>query len=115
MLFFEKNIFWGGGGGNLVILAQKWYVFITVGLFSGFFFFILHNKRVQEVHENFVSRFLRKNLFWSNLIFLGHFLLFDWFCSELSQAFVTTESLNIQDMISLMITTGSLNRTCAKY
>ena len=113
MLFLKKIFFFGGG--QFGHFGPKMVCLHNCGSVLRFFFFILHNKRVQEVHENFVSRFLRKNLFWSNLIFLGHFLLFDWFCSELSQAFVTTESLNIQDMISLMITTGSLNRTCAKY
>ena len=53
--------------------------------------------------------FREKNLIWSNLIFLGHFLLFDWAWSKLIQATVTTESLNNQGMISFMITTGSLN------
>ena len=41
--------------------------------------------------------------------FLGHFLLFDWTWSKLSQATVTIGSLNSQDMITFMITTGSLN------
>ena len=44
-----------------------------------------------------------------NLIFLGHFLLFDWAWPKLSQADVIIGSLNSQDMISFMITTGSLN------
>ena len=48
------------------------------------FFLILHNKRVQEEHENFVRYFLRKNLIWGNLIFLGHFLLFEWAWSKFS-------------------------------
>ena len=51
--------------------------------------------------------FLRKNLIWGNLIFIGHFLMFDW--SKLSQATVTIEFLNSHDMISFMIVTGSLN------
>ena len=57
----------------------------------------------------FESCFLRKNFIWGNLIFFGHFLLFDWAWSKLSQATVTTGSLNSQDIISFMITTGSLN------
>ena len=57
----------------------------------------------------FESCFLRKNFIWGNVIFLGHFLLFDWAWSKMSQATVTTGSLNNQDMISFMITTGSLN------
>ena len=45
----------------------------------------------------------QKKSVWGNVIFLGHFLLFDWAWSKLSQA------LNSQDMISFMITTGSLH------
>ena len=93
LMVFQKNLIWG----NLVILTQKWYILITLDLLS-VFFLILHNKRVQEVHENFVRYFLRKNLIWSNLIFLGHFLLFEWAWSKFSS----------QDMISFMITTESL-------
>ena len=52
---------------------------------------------------------MRKNFIWGNLIFLGHFLLFDWAWSKLSQATVTIGSLNSQDMISFMITAGSVN------
>ena len=84
------------------------YLFITLDLLSGFSL-ILHNKRGQEVHGNFISRFLRKNLIWGNLIFLGHFLLFDWVWSKLSQATATIGSLNSQDMILFIITTGSSN------
>ena len=48
-----------------------------------FFLLILHNKRNQEIHQNFISCFLRKCLIWSNLIFLFYFnliifLIFDW-------------------------------------
>ena len=73
------------------------------------FFLILHSARGQEVHENFISCFLRKNLIWDNLIFLGHFLLFDWVWSKLIQATDTIGSLNNQGMIYFMITTGCLN------
>ena len=52
-----------------------------------------------------------KNFIWGNFMFLGHFLLFHWGWSKFSQATVTIRSLNSQDMISFMITTGSLNRT----
>ena len=71
------------------------------GSASGFFL-ILHN-------ENLISCLSRKNLIWGNLIFLGHFILFDWAWSKLIQATVTIGSLNSQGMISFMITTGSLN------
>ena len=53
----------------------------------------LLNKRDQEVHENFISCFLRENLIWDNLIISGHFLMFDWVWSKLSQATVTIGSL----------------------
>ena len=69
----------------------------------------MHNERGQEVHENFISCFSRKNLIWGNLIFLGHFFLFDWAWSKLILTTVTIGSLNNQGMISLMITTGFLN------
>ena len=59
--------------------------------------------------KNFICCFLRKNLIWGNLIFWGHFLLFDWVWSKLSLTTVTIGSLTSQDMISFMITTGSLN------
>ena len=62
--FSEKNLF----QGNLIILAQKWYVLITLGLLS-VFFKILHSKRSQEVRENFISCFSRKNPIRGNLIF----------------------------------------------
>ena len=48
--FSEKNFI----EGNSIILVQKWYFVITLDLLSGFFL-ILHNKKGQEVHENFIS------------------------------------------------------------
>ena len=74
------------------------------------FFLVLHNKRGQRGTWSFISCFSRRNLITSNLIFLGHFLLFDWACSKLSQATATIGFLNSQDMISSMFTTASLNR-----
>ena len=53
----------------------------------------LLNKRDQEVHENFISCFLRENLIRGNLIISDHFLMFDWVWSKLSQATVTIGSL----------------------
>ena len=44
MVFLKKKIIWG----NLVILAQKWCVLITLNLLQ-VFFLILHNERAQEV------------------------------------------------------------------
>ena len=60
----------------------------------------LWNKMGQEVHKHFISCFLGKNLICSNQIYLGHFLLFDWAWSKLSQATFTFGSLNSQGMIS---------------
>ena len=59
------------------------------------------NERGWYVHENFIICFARKSFIWGNLIFLGHFVLFDWAWSKLSQPTVT--------IVSSMITTGSLN------
>ena len=85
---------------NFVILTQKWYdIFITLDQLSDL---ILHNKRDQEVQENGISCFLRENLIWGNLISLDHFLMFYLMLSKLSQATVTTGSLNSQDMISFI-------------
>ena len=52
---------------------------------------------------------LRKNLIWGYLIFLGYFLLFYWVWPKLSQAAVTNDSLNSQDMIIFMIINGFWN------
>ena len=69
--FFQKNPI----QGNLVChFGPKCYVLITGSALGVFLFLILHNKRGQSVHENFISCFSRKNLIWGNLIFLGHFL-----------------------------------------
>ena len=66
---------------------------------------ILHNKRDQEVHENFICCFW-KNLICSYLIFSGHFLTFDWVWSQLSQATATIEYLKSQDMIKILKQSG---------
>ena len=95
-MFSERN----RTPSNFIILTQKWYgVFITLDLLSDL---ILHNKRDQEVHENFISCFLRENLIWSNLIFLDHFLMFYQMLSKLGQATVTAGSLNSQDLIKIL-------------
>ena len=92
---------------SFVILAKKRYIPLTFWICSQVFFLILHNKRgCQELHE---ISFLRKNLIWWNVIFLGYFLLFDWVWSNLNLAIVNIGSLNSQDMISFIITTGSWN------
>ena len=51
----------------------------------------------------------QKKIILGNLILLGHFLLFGWAWSKLSKATVTIRSLNSQDIISFIITAGSLN------
>ena len=62
----------------------------------------LLNKANQEVHENVFSCLLRKNLICGNFIFSGHFLIFDWVWSKLSQTIVTIRSLKSQDMIKIL-------------
>ena len=68
----------------------------TLNLLSDFFIRFTQ-KKDQEV---LFFSFLRKNLFWGNLIFSSHFLIFDWVSSKSSQATVTIGSLKSQDMIS---------------
>ena len=72
-----------------------------MNLLSGFFVDFTQ-KRDQEVHENVFSYFLRKNLFWENLIFSSHFLMLDWVWSKLNEATVTIGSLKSQDMIKIL-------------
>ena len=67
---------------------------------------ILHNKRDQEVHESFISCFLKKKLICGYLISSGHFLMFDWLWSKLSQATVTIAYLKSQDMIKILKHSG---------
>ena len=105
MVFLKKILF--GAIGHFGSKMVRPHIFRSVLRF--FIFLILHNKRDQEIHENFIRCFLRKNLIWGNLIFLGHFLLFDWAWSKLNQATVTIGSLKSQGMIFFVITTGSLN------
>ena len=61
------------------------------GLALRIFLKILQNERL-IVNENFISCFSRKKFIWTNVIFLGYFLLFDWAWSKLSQATVTIGS-----------------------
>ena len=107
--FYWKNLI----QVDFVILAQKWYILITLDLLSGFLL-ILHNKNGKELHcyqlyIYLLGFFLRKNLIWNNLIVLGHFLWFDCVWSKFSQGTVTIRYFKQADMISFMITTGSLN------
>ena len=78
-----------------------------LNLLSVFFFEILCSKRGQKLHEDFTS-FLRKNLIWGNVIFLGYFLHSDWVWSKLFLSWILLDhvtvrtwlrSLNGQDMI----------------
>ena len=68
---------------------------------------MLHNKMDQEAHENF-SCVLRKNLIWGDLIFLGNFSILHWFVASIEPDH-WYYYLNSQDMISFLITSGSLN------
>ena len=74
-----------------------------------FFFSILIMKEANRYMKILLVVFREKHFIWSNLIFLGHSLLFDWVWSKMSQATVTTGSLRSQHMISFMITTRFLN------
>ena len=86
---------------NLIVFKAIWSFWNKNGMASSslwicsqVFLLILLKKRDQELHENFFSGFLRKNLF------LSHFLMFDWMWSKLSQA--TIRSLKSQDMVKIL-------------
>ena len=70
------------------------------------FFSILLNKWGEEVHENFISCFMRKNLISGNLIFTDPYLMLDWILPKVSQATVTNGSSKIQDMIKILKQSG---------
>ena len=70
----------------------------------------LHNNRDQEVRENFISRFLRKNIICSNLTFSGHFLMFDWVWSKLSQTTVTIAYLNLRTWLRSLNSQDSISQ-----
>ena len=98
---------------NLIVFRAIWSFWNKNGLVSSslwicsqVFLLILLKERDEEVHENFFSCFLRKNLFWGNLIFSSHFLMFDWVWSKSSQETVTIGSLKIQDMIKIFKQSG---------
>ena len=109
---------------NLIVFRAIWSFWNKNGMVSSslwicsqIFLLILLNKRDQEVHENFISCFLRKNLIWGNLIFSGHFLMFDWMQSKLSKTTVTFGSLKSQDMIKILKQSGrdsSGKRLCGR-
>ena len=46
--------------------------------------------------------FGEKNLICDNLIFSGHFLMFDWVWSKLDKATVTIAYIKSQDMIKIL-------------
>ena len=108
---------------NLIVFRAIWSFWNKNGMVSSslwicsqIFLLILLNKR--DLHENFNSCFLRKNLVWGNLIFSGHFLMFDWMQSKLSKATVTIGSLKCQDMIKILKQSGrdfSGKRLCGRY
>ena len=87
IIIFSKNIFvWG----KWTILSPKMAHHHETGSAVRFF---LKFCRMKGVHEHFISCFLSKNFIWGKLIFLGHFLQFDWAWLKLSQATVTIGSL----------------------
>ena len=113
--FSERNLIvfraiWSFWNKNGMVSSSLW-------IWSQVFLLILLKKRNQEVHEIFFSCFLRKNFFWSNLIFSSHFLMFDWVWSKWSQATVTIGSLKSQDMIKILKQSGpdsSGKRLCGR-
>ena len=90
-----------------VILDPKWHILITLELFKNF----AQWKGLIGMWKCCQLFFEEKKSFgtiWS-FMHLRHFLLFDWAWSNWVRPLLIG-SLNSQDMISLMITTGSLNR-----
>ena len=82
--------------------------FLQLWIWSQVFFLILNNEAGQQVHENFISCFLRKNLIWGNFIFLDQFLTVCLGVVKIEPDYCYYWIFK-QDMISFMITTGSLN------
>ena len=75
-------------------------------------FKILHNKRGNGscyVHESFINCFLIKKIDLKQFDLFRIDWLIDWAWSKLSKATATIRSLNSQDMIFFIITSGSLN------
>ena len=109
---------------NLIVFRAIWSFWNKNGLVSSslwicsqVFLLILLKEGDEEVHENFFSCFLRKNLFWGNLTFSSQFLIFDWVWSKLSQATVTIGSFKGQDMIKILKQSGhdfSGKRLCGR-
>ena len=135
LIIFQKNFLLGANGP---FYAQKWHILITLDPLSEFFFNFFHGKwaildlEMAHPHSNGLALriflkfcrmkganrcmkillvvFREKNSFWAIWSFqpLGHFLLFDWACSNWARPLLIG-SLNTQDMISFMITTRSSN------
>ena len=91
-LFRTNGPFWG----------RKWCILRTRGRLK-----FCRMKRPNR-YMKILFCFLRKKIIWGNLIFLGHFLPFDWSWSNWARPRLVG-SLNSQDMISFMIATGFLN------
>ena len=72
-------------------------------------------KFVQDKSTILSPEMAHPHFIWGNLIILGHFLLFDWSWSKFSQATLPIGSLNSWDMISFMITIGSLKLVSAIF
>ena len=43
--------------------------------------------------------FWEKNLFWGNLVFSSHFLIFDWVWSKLSQDMISQVNVYVADSV----------------
>ena len=74
LMAFPKKILFGGNGAYGIQDSTSSQLWIRCKEC----FTVLQNEVGQELNENFVSHFPRKNLTWGILMFLGHFLLFDW-------------------------------------
>ena len=99
MVFLKEILLYSGQFGHSGTKMVWWPLHFESALR---FFVDFTQKRDQEVHENVFSYFLRKNLFWENLIFSSHFLMLDWVWSKLNEATVTIGSLKSQDMIKIL-------------
>ena len=106
LTIFLKKFFWE----KWAILTRKWHILITqdqLRIFKKFY----RMKGANRYMKNLLVVF-RENIsfgaIWS-FQSLGYFLLFNWECSKFSQATATIGSLNCQDMVSFMTTTGSWN------
>ena len=88
LIFSTKKIVWG----KWTILGPKVTHPHNSTSAVNFFFFKFCRMKGADRYMKFYY-FFRKKFIWRNLIFLGHFLLFDWAWLKFSQATVTIGSL----------------------